>query len=306
MVHIVNGDAVAEKLKVDGDVIVWREMYDMGPLHYSWSSDEMISRRAAFFEEKLEIPSPIFIQNCHEQEKRLKDISENEEVVLWIEHDRYDQAMLLYLLQKLGNKHVSLFMVTLDRYPGVERFHGLGQLEAGQLSELLLHKKQITQEQLQEAQSGWRAYTSSDNDAIKKWLEEENHHLPFLKRAMEVHLDYFPSLENGLNSVEQLIFQLIEEGVESFGALLKTVTERRLNDGLSDWHMAALMRELTKGQFPLLSIDGVLPNYENKKENPCLSLTAEGKEVLVKTKSRLELVGIDWWVGGVHLYKGCR
>jgi hypothetical protein len=49
LVHIVNGEAVAEKLKVDGDVIVWREMYDIGPLDFSWSSDEMISRRAAFF-----------------------------------------------------------------------------------------------------------------------------------------------------------------------------------------------------------------------------------------------------------------
>jgi hypothetical protein len=214
--------------------------------------------------------------------------------------------MLLYLLQKLVSKKVRLFMVTVDRYPGIEPFHGLGQLDSDQLHELLLHKQPITSEQMQEAQSGWKAYTASDNQAVMKWLKEENHHLPFLKRAMEVHLDYFPSVENGLNRMEQLMVQLIEKGNESFRALLKTVTEQRLNDGLSDWHMAALMRELTKGQFPLLSVDGVLPDYENKKENPRLFLTAEGKEVLAERKNRLELTGIDWWVGGVHLYQSSR
>ena len=68
MNHIVNGDVVGEKIKsLDGNIIVWREMYDFGPLNVYWSLEELFKRRAEFFEEKLSIPSAFFLENCQKQ-----------------------------------------------------------------------------------------------------------------------------------------------------------------------------------------------------------------------------------------------
>ncbi|WP_198162660.1 DUF1835 domain-containing protein [Halobacillus mangrovi] len=303
MIHIVNGDEVGKKLNVEGDMIVWREMYDMGPLHCSWNSEEMISRRAAFFEEKLEIPSPLFIRNCRNQEMKLEGIPEGSEICLWMEHDRYDQTMLMYLLHKLADKNVSLYMVTIDRYPGIEPFYGLGQLDSKQLSDLFVYRQQLSSDQLVEAQSGWKAYTSKNNQDVFQWLNDEEHPLPFLKQAMETHLDYFPSAEKGLNKVEHLMLELLKEKVMTFRDLFHRVSEYRVNDGLSDLHTAALLKEMCTGNPPLLSVEGALPDFENAEANPRLFMTPEGKDVLANKQDRLELVGIDWWAGGVRLYK---
>ncbi|KKI90291.1 hypothetical protein WQ54_20175 [Bacillus sp. SA1-12] len=106
MIHIVNGDILASKLQgISGKIINWREMYDFGPLHSSWSNEELIKKRADFFEEKLEIPSSLFITNCYKQLAQLNEITQDEEVVLWFEHDRYDQTMLMYILTQLANRH---------------------------------------------------------------------------------------------------------------------------------------------------------------------------------------------------------
>ena len=45
----MNGDAVGDKIQeIEGQVIVWREMYDFGPLNLSWSKEEQIKRRDSF------------------------------------------------------------------------------------------------------------------------------------------------------------------------------------------------------------------------------------------------------------------
>ena len=63
MLHIVNGDVVGRKIKdIAGDIIVWREMYDFGPLMLHVSKEELIKKRAAFFEGKLNIPSSCLLR----------------------------------------------------------------------------------------------------------------------------------------------------------------------------------------------------------------------------------------------------
>ena len=44
-----------------------------------------------------------------------------DEIVLWFEHDLYDQLMLCYLLSRLSIPHRSfkLSLVSMDQFPGV-------------------------------------------------------------------------------------------------------------------------------------------------------------------------------------------
>lgn len=302
MNHIVNGDVVGGKLKsLNGNMIVWREMYDFGPLSKEWTLDETYKRRAEFFEQKLQIPSSFFIENCRKQYELLNELSRSEEVVLWFEHDRYDQVTILYLLSELSaHGFQKISMVSINEYEGIEPFHGLGQLSSEQLIELLPTKQEITNEQIEEAYAGWKAYCSVKQDEVNEFIQK-CHVLPFLKPALLSHKTYFPSQQNGLNEVEFLALSMINDGINSFAELFNKLVRQRTNDGLSDLYFAAILNELMKGDHPLISSDSDLPSYKQHNPKAKIELTRWGLDVLSGKANRMNLIGIDWWVGGVHL-----
>ncbi|WP_354005858.1 DUF1835 domain-containing protein [Fictibacillus terranigra] len=228
------------------------------------------------------------------------------EITLWFEHDRYDQTMLMYLLKLLDSLGLhTLYMVTTDSYPGIEPFFGLGQLSEVQLASLEEHRVPITTEQVKEGAGGWDAYSSSNPLDLTGWLHQTKCQLPFAKRAMKRHLDYYPSLKNGLNQVEELAFQYMYDGITSFHELFHKVSGQRLDDGLSDLHFAALLDQVQKGPKPLIKrTEGTLPRYNIEPEDAVIELTYEGIEVLMEREDRFDYTSADWWLGGVYNERG--
>jgi hypothetical protein len=120
------------------------------------------------------------------------------------------------------------------------------------------------------------AYNSNDKDDIEKWILLENHSLPFLLQVLKDHKSYFSSIKTGLNEVEYLGLSLINEGVCLFYDLFNSIMEKRINDGLSNLHFAAILKELMNGPFPLLIRDIPLLNYLQPASNSKLELTFYG------------------------------
>ena len=186
MIHIVNGDALANKMKsFNGIVMPWREMYDFGPLMKNSTQEMLINERALFFEEKVGIPASLFIENSQKQNQWLDHLPRNSEIILWFEHDRYDQTMLMFLLNELSTKEFeNLSMVSINQYPGIEPFFGLAQLTSQQLNELVHTKgRPITKEQIREAVAGWNAYTSTNPIEIETWITTSNGSPSFLEKS---------------------------------------------------------------------------------------------------------------------------
>ena len=298
MIH-VNGEEVGKRLETDSPVIIWREMYDWGPLNHTWEADDFIGRRAAFFEERMELPSPLFIQYSKKQLKALREISDKEEIVLWFEHDLYDQTMLMFLLNELKDRSHNLSMVTLDAYPGIEPFYGMGQLSSDQLNRLMETKQPLTREQVKEAVEGWAAYTSIHPSSLQTWIENTDHPLPYLSDAMNTHLDYYPSKEKGLHRVEELTLMFLGKEEKHFIDLFEAVKKERSKDGLSDLRYAYMLKQLQ----PLITCDGILPDFEEMDADPVVSITDLGNRVMSGEVNRMDVLGIDDWVGGVRLFK---
>ncbi|MGM0876607.1 MAG: DUF1835 domain-containing protein [Bacillota bacterium] len=303
MIHIVNGDVLGSKIQgLKGDLIVWREMFDFGPLQSAWSNDKLIKIRASFFEDKLNIPSSIFMKICHNQLNQLYKIPKDEEVILWFEHDRYDQTMLMYILTQLSSINISnLSMVSVNSYPTISPFYGLGQLNVDQLTELFTQRVKVTSQQINEAVTGWSAYISPNSEDINKWITDVDHELPYLLETFKRHKSYFPSTTTGLNEIEVLLLNTIKKKSCSFRDLFKKISPFFINDGLSDLHTSAILNELMNGENALLEIDGPLPRFELNHRNPNLTITPNGENVLAGKANRFDLIGIDWWVGGVNL-----
>ncbi|OMF37333.1 RNA polymerase subunit sigma-24 [Paenibacillus sp. FSL H8-0548] len=312
MLHIVNGDSVADTLRetgIQGDILVWREIYTEGPVFLQPELPENRKARGDFLEQALGIPLKEWCSSSEAQEKQLADFHLHEDIVLWFEHDLFDQTMLSYLLhwfsQHLEDK-TRLHLLSINEYPGIPLFHGLGQLSAAQLSTLVGTWQEISTEQLLLGHKAWEAYTSSTPEAIVSLLEEDTSALPFLHDALRIHLARFPSVHNGLGIIEQTTLELLTKGIDTPLQLFQQTSDKHHMLGMGDIQYWLCLRRLSLGSHPLLSIegDGKFPGLHDSPEHFLQSkvkLTELGTTVVKGHKNWISLNGIYQWYGGVLL-----
>jgi hypothetical protein len=211
ILHIVNGDAFGDKLRASGivgEVLVWRESLYEGPIGMQMSDSVLLSIRASYMRRQHGIPEEMFKSITLHQEKALDKLSVDvEEVVLWFEHDLYYQLMLCYLLSRLfalPSRAFRLSLLTINQFPGVELFYGLGQLTVDQISHLQHKWLPVNEDQLHLSYKVWTAYSASEPQPMADLMEEDLSELPFLKNALQTNLERYPSMQNGLNTNELL------------------------------------------------------------------------------------------------------
>ncbi|WP_339317829.1 sigma-70 family RNA polymerase sigma factor [Paenibacillus sp. FSL R10-2734] len=312
VLHIVNGDVVGDKLRqgiVKGDVLVWREVYSHGPVFLEPTEKDNRVVRAQYLEQTMGIPQMEFIQGSESQEKILADFHKYEEVVLWFEHDLFDQTMLCYLLhwfskQRKGSTKLSLLCI--GEYPGIELFRGLGQLSVKQMETLSGTWKLIGDKELEVGQALWEAYVSPNPESLQQCLTTDTSALPFAHDAFEAHLSRFPSTYNGLGIVEQTTLEMILTGINAPYELFAKVGDKLHILGMGDLQFWHILRKMAEQPYPLLQVDGSeeFPGYKESSMQlkDCeLVLTELGKSVMSGKEDWAEKKGIDEWYGGVHL-----
>lgn len=76
MLHITNGDSVANKLRqgvVQGEIMAWREIYTVGPVFRNMAERGNRETRARYLERRLGIPQADYLK-IEEQEQILRDL----------------------------------------------------------------------------------------------------------------------------------------------------------------------------------------------------------------------------------------
>ncbi|UUZ91134.1 DUF1835 domain-containing protein [Paenibacillus sp. P25] len=311
MLHIVNGDGfaavLAEVLPDDDEILVWRESLYEGPISPDFTDPPTRRLREAYFAERG-LPLEVFRAYTAAQEERLNLLDEQEEAVLWFEHDLYDQTMLVFLLDRLASrrrKSGRLHLLCIDSFPGVHPFKGLGQLRPQQTASLLGQWREITEEQLLLGSEAWRAYASDDPKELELLLQRGTSVLPYLRNAFLCHLQRFPSVHNGLSAVQQAALQFIRGGVIRPIPLFQSVGDTFLEYGLSDAVFMSLLKELAACEHPLIEVKGTpLPDYRHSGESlsySSITLTPFGQQVLTGHEDHIRRNGIDAWFGGCRL-----
>ncbi|ANS76456.1 hypothetical protein AWM70_19320 [Paenibacillus yonginensis] len=315
MLHLVNGDHVAEKLKqgeVQGDILPWRELYTFGPVAFDMRNEELRKRRAAYLEHTLGIPEDLYIGQCVEQEAKLERAGQYDEIVLWFEHDLYDQTMLAYLLTELdrlgpssGAGQVPISLLCIGDFPGIEIFRGLGQLTPEQLASLSGTWKRVGEAELMLGRKFWEAYTSPDPKVHAAFLKEDLSALPFARSAFEAHLARLPSAFNGLGLMEQTVLELIGSGIQHPHELFRQAGLRLNVLGLGDLEFWYGLSRMCRGPQALLNIRGLsaFPDYRHTAPDfrDCtLELTSFGRQVLQGEQHAADLADAGLWAGGLN------
>lgn len=312
MLHIVNGNVVGDKLRqgiVQGDVLVWREVYPHGPVFLDPAEEDNRLVRAQYLKQSMGIPQKEFIESSERQEKILADYRKYDEVVLWFEHDLFDQTMLCYFLHYFSKEKKSstkLSLLCIGDYPGVELFQGLGQLSVEQLGTLSGTWKLIGDKELEMGQAFWKAYTSQSPEPLQQLLTQDTSILPYAHSAFQAHLSRFPSMDNGLGVVEQATLEVIHEGIQAPYELFSKVGAKLHGLGMGDLQYWHIVRQMVQEPYPLIKMCGLkeLPRYNDSlmQFTDCeLVLTELGKKVILGQEDWTEKKGIEEWYGGVHL-----
>ena len=311
MLHIHNGDSSANMAKessLPGEHFAWRESLVTGPTPAQISGEEWRRVRAQHLSEAYGVD----LQECERellgQEQKLSSVGEDEEVVLWFEHDLFCQTNLLYLLNwfaQQGTGNTKLSLICIGEFPGKENFRGLGELNAEQMASLFPGRQQVTTSQLKLAESAWQAYCSPDPTNIENLIRSDTSALPFLGRALQVHLRRFPSTKNGLGSIEGRGLEIIHGGRIVWIDVFRGFGDAEPDYGLGDAQFWLALQRMSGGRKPLLRIGGgnsvggeLTPDIVHNAE---FELTEHGRSVLRGEADFVELNGIDLWLGGVHL-----
>ena len=104
------------------------------------------------------IPADDYVTTGKSQEQILQNFHKYDEVVLWFEHDLFDQLMLSFLLHWFSNQtlgHTKLNLLCIGDYPGIDLFRGLGTATSKQLETLSGTWKRVEQKELDTGSIIW-------------------------------------------------------------------------------------------------------------------------------------------------------
>ena len=305
ILHIANGHATTGLIELSGlpgRTEVWADPLNEGPVPGNLSDDELLMVRARFL-----APSDDARNDVADDLRRWRDAVDDDsgydELVLWFEHDLFDQLNLIQLLAHLGGtpRAKPIALICIDRYPGHPNFKGLGELEPRDLEALFADRRPVEAAQFALAGRAWAAYRSPDPRAIEELLKGDTSALPFLGAALARHLEEFPSDADGLSRSERRLMEQATAGPVEIRAVFP-----RMHDGETAYYIADSWfvdraRELA-GASPALVDLSIAAGTPSALPAGTIALTRAGREVLDGAADRVTLCGIDRWLGGVHVH----
>ncbi|WP_104036186.1 DUF1835 domain-containing protein [Vibrio jasicida] len=219
-----------------------------------------------------------------------------ERIVFWVEHDAYDQFMLLRglsLLEETEGKIIEI--IEFNQFPGTERFIGFGQLPAEAIRSCWQHRKPVSAKLLSQTARCWQALTSPTPDSLLNLIK---HHeldcLPNIKTVLKRHLQELPHSSSGLSLTQRLALETLTK--HSAPITVKDWFQQYLAKEplptLGDVMFYALLLPLSQYEEPLFTISELEKNWWEHQ----VSLSKQGQACL-NGKCRATQ---SYWVGGIR------
>jgi len=302
--HLRCGSDIRHGLKIAGFVGEFLEFSDpfcQGPVP-NQPLDQFIQTRAAFIAPGYDIAPGDALARLQREYGALTTLGDYDHVVLWFEHDSYDQLILAFLMDfiKTTRPDTRLDVISVDAVPGVERFIGLGQLSP----ELLIwcwenHRVPITDAMLAFGSKAWQAVRSPTPDLLTRLITSGPGPLPHMIPALQRHHAELPDPKTGLGLTQKLTLQIITDHGpltvgKAFGHLMRTYDPLPYLGDLMFW--ADVQRMMTCVD-PLFTITADETN-QNWAERT-VTLTDTGHKTFAGQRNYLDNFTGTRWVGGV-------
>lgn len=271
--HITSGDWVGGSLAkagLSGEVFVWHDVLYDGPRQPGWPDDDTLKARALFLEEFTGggLDGESILKTLRHQYERLAKAASHERIVLWFDACLFDQSMLAHILTCLhlrGTREAELLCV--DAFPGIEPFHGLGQLQPEQLASLYDNRRPLTDEQFRFAAVVDDAFATQDAAMFAKLTALADAPLPWAPAAVTRWLEEQPDPATGLGRLERLALAAVRDGCERPDKIFASVAAADTPPQFwGDTTLWAKINGLATRVPPLVRIEGPaerLPQWES-------------------------------------------
>lgn len=305
ILHITNGDATVAVMRAAGvrdDILPWRDVLHDGPVPATDSLDALSQIRARFIADRgWGAYEPVLTQ-FRQRDALLARSTDYDEVILWFEHDLYDQLQLLQLLDWFARKRISadVNLIQANTY--------LGRMTPIALAGLHSSKRRVTAAQFDLAVRAWRAFTAATPRPWFNLLARDLSALPYLAHSVLRLLEEYPADGDGLSRSERGILAAVSEGETQLGSLFGRWQRYEeplfMGDRSFYWRVESLA---TSPYAALKTSDGQplrLPPSQTQTQS--LALTGIGHDLLHRRCDWTALNGINKWIGGVHVNSAAR
>ena len=296
--HITNGDAAIPVIRATGavgNILPWRDLLHLGPIADTADLRSQSKQRAQFIAACGWANVADVEQDFRRRDEMLLRAHEFDEVVLWFEHDLYDQLQLVQILAVLASvvsDKTSIKLINTDEY--------LGTISANRLGQWAKKTVTISADHLVFMQRVWRAITASSPELLAVLVNEDMSPFDHLQPAILRLLAEFPEPNCGLSKSQFLTLKLLSEAPEKsltagrlYGAYQQLDTPRFMADMPYWW----LLRQWANAPNACVSIQ---PNSAeqiafSQRE---ITITQHGQDILSGVNQWRIVDENQYWVGG--------
>lgn len=311
--HITNGDSTVPGIRFSdpsGTVLPWRDVLHEGPVPSGVGADLLAEIRSAFLGGDGYAGFDSALSSFRERNDLVRRATDFEEVVLWFEHDLYDQLQLVEVLAAQGvRRAANVTLICIDSFPGIDRFVGLGQLSNEQIATLFPARIPVGDAQFELAGRVWNAFRRSDPASLDAVRREDTRALPFLGSALRRLLEELPDSATGLSKTESAVLLAVSGGGATPLSLFRTVQDSEEAPFLGDSTFWTILGNLANGDFPLIeAVDGnsIPRSVEGFRDRAVLQrevrATGMGRKVMAGEADHVRLKSVDRWLGGTRLH----
>ncbi len=291
--HITNGDIttnILNNLNIEGEIITWREMLCEGRTTTDVGSEDFWKTRFDFLNTSYKITKKTFIDFTLKEYRNLCKQNQDE-IILWFDSDLFCQINMIAVVSwlKRYRKGRKITLVQSGKIEGNENSVTFSNLTKQKLTGLYKNRVELSKDDIEYADYIWQLYCS-DSPLRLEIVYKFNPSSPFiyLGDAIKAHLLRFPSIENGLNQVENRIIETASQQVfENKDLFLKELLKDETIYGFGDIQYINKLNELKK----------LFTSFSPVK------LSRTGKQVLKKQLNYYRDIRSDFsYLGGAKKY----
>jgi hypothetical protein len=326
---ITNGSSAVGAIRnagVEADFLSWDDVLHDGPVPAKSSLAQLSDVRAAFIagqgwgtEEKIRAR---FKDRDDQFLEAIRPGDEQPtEIILWFEHDLYDQLQLIQILFETGKLYAANENPNPNSDPRLNlslicHDHFVAITGTDQLLKDLEGRQRVTAEQIVLATEAWDAFTSTNPRQLKSFQEScpaDVHVLPYLRDALGRLLEEYPNPDDGLSKTERSILHCLAAGrltgAELFRAQQRTEQAAFMGDGSFEHILLEMLPEPRPLVQQITDSNLNAGEGENKDESEAANfarqtfdITQLGKAVLSGAKSVINNAP-ERWIGGIRIGK---
>jgi hypothetical protein len=301
VLHVTNGDTAVDKLRAAGfadRALPWRDVLHDGPVPRG-TDDAVREVRARFLAERGWTTLEAARRDLATRDATLREALANRdvEIILWFEHDLYDQLQLAQVLDAIAShpsRAARIRVVHADDF--------LGHADADRLRGWHTMAHDLTEAELEAGRVAWDAVRAPDPRPLDALAGSPHlQALPFMRSGVRRLLEELPWRRDGLARSERQILAAVaggaRTGADAFGATQLREEAIYLGDSSFAWYL----ERLAGGRAPLLRrtrVDAV-PQGASPLARWALALTPEGERVLAGEADHMALNGTTRWLGGM-------